>query len=37
MANEKNLENVGDDVCEELCLHEDAVERAKTHMIEEDQ
>ena len=30
MANEKNLENVGDDVCEELCLHEDAVERAKT-------
>ena len=37
MANEKNLENIGDDVCEELCLHEDAVERAKTHMIEEDQ
>ena len=36
MTDKKNLENIGDDVCEALIPHADAIKRAKTLMIGEE-
>ena len=37
MADNKNLENNNDDMCDVVCTHQDVVDRVKDRMIEEDQ
>ena len=37
MADKKNLENIGDDVCEIMNPHEDVIERVKSRMIDEEE
>lgn len=37
MTDKKNLENLGDDVCEIMNPHEDVIERVKSRMIDEEE